>query len=201
MFIKNRAPLNARDGLDCTPLHWAAKGGYTDIVRLLLTKGAHVNVKRNEEDGIITGQTPLHLAAEGGHTETARLLIEHGAEVNAMNSDQATPLHLAAYHDRLELANLLIKNGADVDAKGSWKITPLHRAAANIHHQVSHHVVNLLIGAGAQPDAKTKDGRTPSDISFSDGHGDLGLETSTKAWRARHSEQNRAAAGGKGRAR
>jgi len=39
--------LSARDEYDQTPLHEAARGGYEDIVKLLLDKGAHLDLKDN----------------------------------------------------------------------------------------------------------------------------------------------------------
>ena len=56
---------------DCrTPLHLAAFTGRTEVVRLLLERGADVNAK-NEKGG----ETPLHNAAMNGHAEAAVLLL------------------------------------------------------------------------------------------------------------------------------
>ena len=54
----------------------AANYGYTDIVRLLLEKGADVNARGND------GQTALMKAGRWfGTTDTILLLIEKGADV------------------------------------------------------------------------------------------------------------------------
>jgi ankyrin repeat protein len=54
-------------------MHAAAAGGHKDIVELLLTKGADINIKDRQ------GQTPLQIAQEKGHTEIADLLKKRGS--------------------------------------------------------------------------------------------------------------------------
>ncbi|KDO34905.1 hypothetical protein SPRG_00965 [Saprolegnia parasitica CBS 223.65] len=55
-----------------TPLHWAAKGGSTDAVALLLAHGASVYSKDDN------GSIPLHLACYAGHAQAAILLLQAG---------------------------------------------------------------------------------------------------------------------------
>lgn len=57
----------------CTPLHHASRKGYTDVVMLLIDRGADVNA----ENG--WGETPLHEASYDGHTDAMKLLEAHGA--------------------------------------------------------------------------------------------------------------------------
>ena len=54
-------------------LHVAARMGHTEMVRLLLDRGADVNVRDRG------GRAPLHLACMNGHTDTVRLLLDRGA--------------------------------------------------------------------------------------------------------------------------
>jgi ankyrin repeat protein len=57
-------------------LLWAAKAGYTDVVRgLLLEKGADIKAKDNDE------RTPLSYAAENGHEVIVQQLLEKGADI------------------------------------------------------------------------------------------------------------------------
>ena len=70
---------------------------YTEIVKLLIEKGANVNhVEKYNE-------TPLHHAVRGGYEAIVRLLLEHGAKIDAVNYDKETPLDIAK---KLKLDNI-----------------------------------------------------------------------------------------------
>jgi FOG: Ankyrin repeat len=68
----------------------ASAKGHTEVVGLLLDRGAYINATDH------TGWTPLHAAIYGGHAEVVRLLLERGAQLD--QSDHwylASPLTLA----------------------------------------------------------------------------------------------------------
>lgn len=69
-----RRTLRMRDRLCGTALHWAAEGGHTDVVDLLLTSGLWVGARgaRHSDD-----TTPLMVACRRGHLDTAQRLIQH----------------------------------------------------------------------------------------------------------------------------
>ena len=71
--IENGADLNADVDNDI-PIILATHNGYTDIVELLIAKGADINGKTS------LGQTPLQLAQERRNTQTIELLRKHGAK-------------------------------------------------------------------------------------------------------------------------
>lgn len=81
--------VQAADSAGVCPVHAAADRGHTQVVALLVDKGADLHGQTNE------GITPLHLAARGGHSGTAKLLISLGADANAATSNGLTPLHIA----------------------------------------------------------------------------------------------------------
>jgi len=57
------------------PLHMAAMQGEDAVARVLLDRGADVNVV--DQDNC----TPLHYAASSGHESVARLLVDRGADL------------------------------------------------------------------------------------------------------------------------
>jgi ankyrin repeat protein len=73
--------LNAGASVDgtspkgCTPLLYASRGGYADVVRFLLLKGASPLKQDN------AGGTVIHHAIEKGHTQVLNTLLEHGFDV------------------------------------------------------------------------------------------------------------------------
>lgn len=118
--------MNTKDKHGHSPLHWASKRGYGDIVQLLLNSGANIHAKEGETDDQIsgwiqwlwakkfTGHTPLHRAAKSGQLEIVGLLIAHGASVNEINAEGKTPLDYAIANGHSHVEELLRANGATV---------------------------------------------------------------------------------------
>lgn len=99
----------ADDGF--TPLHLAAFFRHPEAARLLVERGAQVDVvARNEELQV----TPLQSAAASSGEETAALLLERGADPNVQQRGGFTALHAAAQNGDLPLAALLVVHGADL---------------------------------------------------------------------------------------
>ena len=86
-------------------------GGHTDVVELLLERGAAINSRGSR------GETALLLAASKGNSEVVKLLAEHGADVNQASSDRKTPLHKAAMSGDFETVEVLLEAGADPSIK------------------------------------------------------------------------------------
>jgi ankyrin repeat protein len=107
--------LRATGAKSTTPLNYAIRAGETEIVELLLTKGADVNLP----DDI--GFTPLHCAAGRGDKPIVEFLLAKGASVNTKAYGGVTPLHMAVNSRRKEVVELLVGRGADLTARS---ITP-----------------------------------------------------------------------------
>lgn len=69
-----------------TPLHVACTHGSTEIVAMLIKKGAAIRCK-DEQDN-----TPLHLACLEGHTEIVKLLFSAGEDQNVLGEVSAKDL-------------------------------------------------------------------------------------------------------------
>jgi ankyrin repeat protein len=68
--------INESDKTGCTGLIWASQRGHTEVVQMLLERGADVNA-----GGGWYGNA-LHAASRGGHTEVVQMLLGAGAYVN-----------------------------------------------------------------------------------------------------------------------
>ena len=84
-LISQGVNVDDTDGSDYgSPIHPAARNGYTEIITLLLNAGADINLK-NED----MGATPLMMAVDAGQSEAVILLLERGADLHSTNYDGA----------------------------------------------------------------------------------------------------------------
>ncbi len=147
-LLKDGADVNAAQGDGMTALHWAARQGAIDTVRMLLFAGGNVRATTR-----LGGYTPLLLASQAGHAPVIEALIKAGADAKSATTQGATALMLAAASGRAEAVKALLDAGADVHAKEpSRQETALMFAAAANRLQA----MKLLIAAGADVKAATK---------------------------------------------
>ena len=89
-----------------TPLHFAARRGNDEIVKVLLE---HPKVKIDTKDS--SGKTALHLACSEGHSRVCKLLLSKGADIKAVTADNTTPLHNAILNGHSQVATMLLTRG------------------------------------------------------------------------------------------
>ncbi|XP_051908429.1 NF-kappa-B inhibitor epsilon [Hippocampus zosterae] len=111
-------------GLAC--LHLAALSRQHQILKLLMAKGADLNIKEGT-----SGKTALHLAVEIHDTTSVKLLLNGGANVDAAMFNGCTPLHLAVGRQDTAIANLLCQSGADTMLRNVEDETALDLADGN----------------------------------------------------------------------
>jgi len=80
-----------------SPLHAAAMNGFTKIVKLLIEKGANVNVQTDPQK-----YAPIHSASFAGHLETIKVLVKNGADLNLRNYRNELPIDTAKRQNQLE---------------------------------------------------------------------------------------------------
>ncbi|KAF3825121.1 hypothetical protein GH733_005755, partial [Mirounga leonina] len=124
LLLDRKANVEHRAKTGLTPLMEAASGGYAEVGRVLLDKGADVNAPPVPS----SRDTALTIAADKGHYKFCELLIGRGAHIDVRNKKGNTPLWLAANGGHLDVVQLLVQAGADVDAADNRKITPLMAA-------------------------------------------------------------------------
>ncbi len=116
---EKKADLNATDCMGWTALHYAAKSGSLECVKLLIKNGAKID-QANVDD-----QTPLRFAAQSGHFDCMKYLLDNGAELNKKNQYGSTVLHFAVMGGNSECINYLIDNGLDLNKENMLGISPL----------------------------------------------------------------------------
>jgi ankyrin repeat protein len=121
------------------PLYYASRFGLRKIVKLLLDRGADVNVQGGDYGNA------LQAAAFIGHKEMVELLVSKGADVNLQGGHYGNTLQAAACRGHKETVELLVSKGADVNLQGGVYGNALCAAADRGHKEI----VELLISKGA----------------------------------------------------
>jgi ankyrin repeat protein len=146
-----------------TPLVVAAEHGQLGVTRLLVQRGANINV-------IVQyyGRTALHYAAEEAHEEVVAFLLEKGAQTSNSEGDNVTPLMLACRNGHVGVVQMIVTHTGphgleDRDICGK---TALRYAAEEGHGEV----VALLLGKGAQASTRDDETVTPLMSACEKGH-------------------------------
>jgi len=117
--LQHRPAMNREDLWGCSPLHFAAQGGSTEIATELLDIGADVNAND------VSGDTPLHIAARVGHVNICEVLLSKGANINAMNEHGMTPLVVSGHANHEPVCRFLSDNGGSAGGMADEDLPPL----------------------------------------------------------------------------
>ncbi|XP_044460163.1 ankyrin-1-like [Triticum aestivum] len=138
-----------------SPLHTATMNGNCEIVELLLSRGADVDVFDSKHG------TPLHAATNLSEVGPMKVLLEHHADPNKVLNLHSTPLSMAIQRESLECVKLLIEAGADVNKTNYIGVTQLMVAANNGLPDI----MRCLLDAGANANIGDSFGTTPIEIA------------------------------------
>lgn len=139
-------------------LYASAEAGYLDIAEFLWDKVSGAQALSRALAG----------AAGGGQLDVAKLLVEHGAIINGEVLSRAVQY---VTPDKLVVLQYLLDKGADPDARytqegvGINGMTPLMLASYLNYYPQAWDVMILLVGYGADLDAKDNRGKTALDIA------------------------------------
>lgn len=91
-----------------TPLHEATSSRNSQLVELLINKGADVNGKSNGD------YTPLHIAASIGDIKCIEVLLRYNASVTLLDEFGKTPHRTAVLNWKKKAARVLKTAGGEV---------------------------------------------------------------------------------------
>lgn len=152
-----------------------------ESVRQLISKGANVNYRG------VHGETPLHKSLMCEDPRICQFLLESGADVNLPTANGYSPLAFSCLQNNFEYVRMLLKHKAMINQKTQDGWTPLLLASTNssvffenqehdfyrslteimykyAHYHPDynpHHIVNMLLNAGANPTDSNMFGLTP----------------------------------------
>ncbi len=120
--------INAIDSSGTTALMAASSNGMKDTVKLLIDKGADLNIRRKTD-----GWSALTLASFFGFDNVVRLLLDGGADVNEKNNYGETALFHATSRGQEGCVQLLLAHGADVTPKNDKGYDALRVAQSRMY--------------------------------------------------------------------
>uniref|UniRef100_A0A2C9JSI5 Uncharacterized protein n=1 Tax=Biomphalaria glabrata TaxID=6526 RepID=A0A2C9JSI5_BIOGL len=132
LLVDRKANIEHRAKTGLTPLMEAASGGYVEVGRVLLDKGADVNAPPVPS----SRDTALTIAADKGHYRFVELLLHRGASVDVKNKKGNSPLWLACNGGHSDVVSLLVQAEADIDSQDNRKVSCLMAAFRRGHIKV-----------------------------------------------------------------
>lgn len=154
--------MSLRNAAGQTSLMAAAANGLTDVVQIMIYKGAPVNARD------FKGFTALMLAAAQGHEEVVKLLIAAGTKVDVKNAQGWTAIGLALVAGHASVAQLILAAGGNTSFKIKG-ITLLMMVAAKGFKDC----VEFLLSSGSDPAQADYKAKTAIDYARESGYPEI----------------------------
>jgi ankyrin repeat protein len=128
-------------------LYYMSLTGLTELVRLLLERGADVNTRERTKH-----TTALTAASARGHDQIVEQLLEKGADINARGGTYyGTALIAASAWGHGQVVERLLEEGADINAQGGGRYgTALIAASARGHDRIFERLLEKGADINAQ---------------------------------------------------
>jgi len=164
-LLDKGADISASTKDGATALHRAAECGDVDMLKLLVDRGADVDARRKSE------RTPLASAVVFGHGAAVRYLLSKGAKSNVGD----VGLSRAVFQGNVEIVKALVEAGAEVKNSGNLVFPGFGGSEpilvfACFSYNANPQIVRMLLDRGADPAAKSQQGRTPLELARERGY-------------------------------
>jgi len=106
-LVSNGCNLRTGDKAGILPLHHAAAGDHTAVVRFIIENGGSIIARTGHR------KTVRHLSTR---LELTGFLVEKGADIHARDHDGSTPLHAAAGKSQAGTVSYLLNCGTDINS-------------------------------------------------------------------------------------
>jgi len=164
-LLDKGADIKASTKDSATALHRAAESGDVDVLKLLVDRGADVDSQRK------SGRAPLASAVVSGHGAAVRYLLSKGAKPNLGDAG----LSRAVFQGNVEIVKALLEAGLEVKNSGN-SVFPGFGGSEPIlvfacfSYNADPQIVRMLLDRGADPVAKSQQGRTPLELARERGY-------------------------------
>lgn len=147
--------INIKNERGCTPLFIACEKSNSNLVSLLIDKGANVN------EPCVYGNTPLHVASAKDNSQIVKYLIEKGAYLDLTNERNESALHKACQMNLPKNVKVLLDNGANPDIPNGVERTVLFSVCFSGYTKIA----KLLVEANANVNACDLYKETPLQVA------------------------------------
>lgn len=124
-YLEKGGICNFYDQDGWTPLLWASARGHKEMVELLLSNNADIEMEHK-----ISKALAIHFAGHSGSVETSKILLEKAPNhIDAVwDLNGHTILLQAVFYGHFELADYLVKKGADTSITTARGLGPMELA-------------------------------------------------------------------------
>ena len=133
-----------------TPLHLAIQERKTEMIDLLLDKGANCDIRNYE------GENSVFMAVRWCGVDILEKLLDAGANPNLYNKEAASPLHVCVDYLAYDAARALLMKQADPNYQNNNGQTPFHVAC--VRKEVM--LAQIFYESGADPDVRDAELKT-----------------------------------------
>ncbi|KAK4665339.1 hypothetical protein QC763_401040 [Podospora pseudopauciseta] len=151
---------------DGTAVYIASYNNHLESVKLLISRGANLELTCEFPDLWDSNCTALLGAAGKGNAEIVRALLDAGADITARSPRDETALHLAISHANSEATvRVLLEYTPDLNAQESFfQHTALHRLMLEATTHLS--IAKILVTRGTSLEIRNKGGYTVLDYAI-----------------------------------